>query len=219
MPRERRGCRHATFGLGSRTNEKHPGDTVKLYYSVPSPYSRKARVAAHEKGLADRIEFVAVETAKPKPDFLAVNPFGKIPALVADDGGSVIESGTIAEYLDGIGKGPSLAGPDRADVAARAAFGQALIDAAYSMVVESRRPADKQMPEVVEKRKASIERAIPACKVAAGRFDLGDIALASALGYIDFRLPQVDWRANNAVLAAWYEEAKKRPSMQATAPG
>jgi glutathione S-transferase len=191
---------------------------VKLYYSVASPYSRKARVTAHEKGLADRIELVPVETANPEPDFLASNPFGKIPALVADDGAVIIESATIAEYLDGIGEGPSLAGPDRADVARRAAFGQAMIDAAYSMVIEGRRPADKQMPETIEKRKKSLERAVPGCEVAPGRFDLGDIALACALGYMDFRLPQLDWRAVNPALAAWYEDVKKRPSMQATAP-
>jgi glutathione S-transferase len=191
---------------------------VKLYSSVPSPYSRKARVTAHEKGLADRIEIVTVETANPKPEFLASNPFGKIPALVTDDGAVIIESGTIADYLDGLGQGPSLAGPERADVARRAAFGQAMIDAAYAMVVEGRRPAEKQMPEMIDKRRKSLERALPVCKVAAGRFDLGDIALACALGYMDFRLPQFDWRAVNPALAAWYEEVKKRPSMQATAP-
>lgn len=192
---------------------------MKLYYSVPSPYSRKARVTAHEKGLADRVELVPVETANPKPEFLAANPFGKIPALVADDGAVVLESSTIAAHLDRIGNGASLAGPDREDVAARAAFGQALIDAAYSMVVEGRRPADKQMPEAVEKRRKSLERALPGCKIKSGRFDLGDIALACGLGYMDFRLPQFDWRKSNPELAAWYEEVKKRPSMQTTAPG
>jgi glutathione S-transferase len=191
---------------------------VKLYSSVPSPYSRKARITAHEKGLADRIEIVTVETANPKPEFLATNPFGKIPALVTDDGAVVIESSTIAAHLDGIGDGPSLAGPDKADVARRAAFGQAMIDAAYAMVVEGRRAAEKQLPEMIEKRKKSLERALPVCKVEAGRFDLGDIALACALGYMDFRLPHFDWRAVNPALAAWYEEVKKRPSMQATAP-
>ena len=198
--------------------ENNTGDAVKLFYSVPSPYARKTRVVAHEKGLFDRIEFVASETANPSPDFLAANPFGKIPALIDDDGVALVESGPIAEYLDRVGDGPSLAGPDREDVARRAAFGQAMIDAAYSMVVEGRRAPEKQLPEMIAKRRASIERALPLCQTKPGRFDLGDIPLACAFGYMDLRLPHFDWRAINPEIAAWYEEVKQRPSMQATAP-
>jgi glutathione S-transferase len=152
---------------------------VKLYYSPTSPYARKTRIIAREKGLADRIEEILVNTRDPVPEFLGHTPIGKIPTLVTDDGAVIVESTTISEYLDQIGSGPSLAaGPARFEIMGRTGIGQGVIDAVYSIAMEARRPAELQWAEAVEKRTDVLKRTLPLCKVEPGRFDLGDITLA-----------------------------------------
>ena len=191
---------------------------MKLYYNGPSPYARKVMVAIHEKGLTDRIEPVLVDPWEDPPVLTDIAPIGKVPALLTDGGAVISESTTIGEYLDRLDSGVPLIGGDWGDVMSRAALGQGIIDAAFTSVIEGRRPADKRWSDWIARQRRAIERALPKARTAGRRFDLGDIALACGLAYMDFRLPEIAWREKHSGLAAWLDAANRRPSMQATKP-
>lgn len=194
---------------------------MKLFFNKPSPYARKARVVAHEKGLIDRIEMIEVDPWFDPPELIAANPLSKVPALLTDDGTLITESTTIGVYLDGIGPGRSLVTGERWRVMARVALAQGLIDAAFISVIEGRRPADRQWSDWTARQRRAIERALPVFAPAylseSDRFDLGDIALACGLAYLDFRLADLPWRAQHPHLAQWLDRVNQRPSMRATA--
>jgi glutathione S-transferase len=176
-------------------------------------------IALHEKGLFARTDLRLVDPWADAPALLADAPVGKVPALVTDDGLTLSESTTICDYLDSLpGAGPSLIGADRWQVMARVALAQGVIDAGFSTMLEKRRPAGMQSPAAAERHKRALLRTIGAARAQAGRFDLGDISLAAGLGYADFRLPEIDWRAARPDLADWFDKVSERPSMTATKP-
>src|SRR5689334_21871621 len=82
--------------------------SMKLFYSINSPYARKCRVVTLEKGLANKVEFVKVDPWDNPPELLAVNPLGRIPALIAENGMALCESPVICEYLDTLSAKPKL---------------------------------------------------------------------------------------------------------------
>lgn len=198
------------------------GDVMKLFFNKPSPYARKVRVVAHEKALTDRLEMVEVDPWTDPSELLAANPLAKVPALLTDDGTLITESTAIGAYLDSLGHGRKLVDGERWRVMARASLAQGLIDAAFIMVIERRRPAERQWPEWIARQRRAIERTLPRFTPAylgdANRFDLGDIALACGLAYLDFRLAEIPWRAQHPHLAQWFDSVDQRPSMRATAP-
>jgi len=189
---------------------------MKLYFNKPSPYARKVRVVVHEKQLADRIDWYEVDPWADPQSLHAATPIGKVPALLADDGMLFTESPTIAEYLDSVGQGPSLLAGNRFEVLSRAALAQGLIDATFGMVIERRRPATSQWPDWLDRLRRAVDRTLPRLTVSDGRFDLGDISTACALAYMDFRLPEIAWRASYSHLGAWLDSVNRRPSMVAT---
>ena len=189
---------------------------MKLFFNKPSPYARKVRVVAHEKGLADRIEWCEIDPWSDPPELLAASPLGKVPALVADDGTLVTESMLIAEYLDAVGNEPSLLTGDAPKIRARVALAQGLIDASFGMVIERRRPEARQWDAWIERLCRAVDRTLPRLEVAESRFDLGDISAACALAYLDFRLPEIRWRESHGRLATWLDRANQRSSMVAT---
>jgi glutathione S-transferase len=191
---------------------------MKLYYNRPSPYARKVLVVAHEKGLLARLERHEVDPWSDPSALHAATPIGKVPALVTDDGTLITESTLIGEYLDGLSPAPPLIAGQRMEVLARAALAQGLTDAAFGIVIERRRPVERQWDAWLERLRRAVERTLPRVTVASGRFDLGDIALACALAYLDFRLTEIGWRHAHPALASWLDAANRRPSMQATRP-
>lgn len=191
---------------------------MKLFFNVASPYARRVIVTAHEKGLIGRIEMREIDPWSDPAELHAATPVGKVPALVTEDGVLITESALIGEYLDGVGDGPSLLGADAMTTRTRAALAHGLIDAAFAIVIEGRRPAERRWPDWVGRQRRAIDRLLPRLAVQKGRFDLGDIALASGLGYLDFRLPNIEWRAAQPHLADWLDGVNQRPSMIATAP-
>jgi len=162
------------------------------------------------------IEPVALQTASvdiPEEHLLDVG------IEIFDDGRLVTESTTICERLDALSGAPALTGPDRDDVMARAALAQGVIDAAFTAVIEKRRPPERQWPDWIERQQRAIERTLSVTPVPpAGRFDLGDIALACGLGYLDFRLSATGWRSRHGGLAGWLDAVAARPSMRSTQP-
>jgi glutathione S-transferase len=191
---------------------------MRLYYNVTSPYTRKVRIVLHEKGLFDTTEQILVDPwADPAALHTAV-PVGRVPALIADDGLVISESTTICDYLDSLPGGTPLIGKARWPVMARVALAQGIIDASFAIAIEARRPEALRSADTVARHKRAILRILASAEAATGRFDLGDISLAAALGYLDLRVKDVDWRKAQPDIAAWFAEAEKRPSMQATKP-
>jgi glutathione S-transferase len=198
---------------------------MKLYFSPTSPYVRKVRVVAIEKGLADRIELVP---ANPWPDPAAVsvaNPLGKVPALVLDDGTTLYDSPVICEYLDSLVPARPLVpreGSARWQVLRRQALGDGILDAAVSIVLERRRPEAERSASAQERAAAAIRRSIAALpgelRPAEATFDLGQISLAVALGYLAFRLSDLELGTSAQPVHAFWAAIRTRPSLTATQP-
>lgn len=191
---------------------------MKLYFNKTSPYARKVRVVAHEKRLADRLSWRETDPWADPLDLHEATPIGKVPALVTDDGTLVTESIAIAQHLDRAGGGAALS-DGGADILARLGLTQGLIDASFAIVIEARRPVDRQWIDWTDRQRRAIERTLPRLAVPPeGRFDLGDIGLAVALAYLDFRLKDMGWRPARPDLALWLDRVAERPSMRATRP-
>lgn len=195
---------------------------MKLFYSTNSPYARKCRVVMYEKKLESRVELVNVNPLENPQELWAVNPLGTVPALVTDQGLHLCESPAICEYLDSLSpENPLFPAPEyRVCVLAIAALADGIMDAAVACVMEGRRPEDKRYPAWVQRKEAAIRRAIEKCAGINWELSpsIGTIGLAVALAYVDFRLPQLNWRAEHTKLAEWLDEFSKRPAMTVTKP-
>ena len=194
----------------------------RLHWSPTSPYVRKVMVAAHELGLADRIDLVPTRVETVVADVAADNPLGRVPALVLPDGTTLFDSLVIAEFLNETGGGTLFPrpGPERWRTLTLHALAQGIIDAAIAIVAERRRPWAERSPAFVAARQAEIGRALDALErnIPASTPDIGTITVAAGLGYVDFRLPDDAWRSSRPRLAAWFAAFAQRPSMAATKP-
>ena len=198
---------------------------MRLLFSPTSPYVRKVRVTAAEKGLADRIEIVPADVFGEEAQVAPFNPLRKVPALILDDGQALFDSPVICEYLDSLAQEPVLLpphGPERWNVLRTQALADGITDAAFNTVMERRRPDAERSILWQDRWQAAILRGAAALDREASnwdtRIDLGRIAAACALDYVDFRLSDIDWRAKHESLAAWHSEISRRPSLMETAP-
>lgn len=198
---------------------------MQLFYAPPSPYARKCRVVARERGLMAEIEETFCNPHEDPPELQAKNPLGRVPALVLDDGTAVFDSPVICEYLDGLGSAPALIpahGPDRFKVLVAAALAQGMTDSALNATMEGRRPEGERSPAAVKRWEASILRGLDAMmghlKALPGDLSMAHIACAVALGYLDLRHGHLNWRDGRDDLAAWFAEFNARPSMRETDP-
>jgi len=216
---------------------------MKLLYQTHSPYARKVLVAAHEMGLQQRLSVVHHETSPTRrnEEVFALNPLGKVPVLICDDGVVLFDSNVICEYLDGLhASAPLIAaepGP-RFRALKMQALAQGIADAGIAARWEAaRRPAELRWPTMHD---AQIQKIAQACDFleqqieqrglgrAAGvgtgaqgvapslRPDIGEIALATALSWLEFRRVY-EFLPGRPRLAAWYAGLCARPSMLATA--
>ena len=201
---------------------------MKLYYSAASPYVRKVMVTAIEAGLDGRIEQVptAVMPTKPNADIAKDNPLMKVPTLVTDDGQVLYDSRVICEYLDSQHAGTKLipaAGADRWRVLRWQAMADGITDAGllcrYEAVV---RAEDKRSAEWTAGQMAKVTQGLDMAEadsaLLSGPITLGQIALACAIGWLEFRNVAGDIRKTRPRLTAWYDAFSRRPSMQATTP-
>ncbi len=201
---------------------------MKLHYNVASPYVRKVMAVAIETGQDGRLEPVTrmMTPVKPDADLAADNPLGKVPCLVTDDGAVLYDSRVICEYLDGLHDGPKMfpaAGPARWSALRRQAEGDGILDAAVLTRYETfLRPEERRWPEWIEGQKQKFRRALDGLEAETGAFgetiDIGTITIGCALGYLDFRYGDENWRATRPRLAAWFERFSERPSMAKTVP-
>lgn len=197
---------------------------MKLFYSPTSPYARKCRVIAIEKGVAARVEIVAASPMTDPPALHAANPLGKVPALVLPDGRCIVDGRVICDYLDTLGDTPRLIPADvaaRIDCRTREALADGISDAAFSRTMERLRPEAQRSPEWNARWTNAILRTIAHFNANIPNRqqpDLGDIALACALDYVDFRHADLGWDAKAPALRAWLTGMLARPSLAETAP-
>ncbi len=198
---------------------------MRLRFSPASPYVRKVMVLAREAGIADALNLVSTDVWGDDGSYRTVNPLGKVPALELDDGTVLFDSPVICEYLNHTRcKGLFLPseGADRWAALRLEALADGILDASVLQLLESRRDPPKQSAAWIDRQQASVDAALDCleddAEVLDDRLTVGVIAVGCALGYRDFRFPELDWRQNHPGLAAWYARFSERPSMQATIP-
>ncbi|WP_412103258.1 glutathione S-transferase [Pseudooceanicola marinus] len=201
--------------------------TLTLFSSPTSPYVRKVRVLIAEAGLTDRVteKVVATTAFDTDAELAAVNPLGRIPALVREDGPLICDSRVICRYLDDL-SGAGLYPADRLwEVLTLEALAEGILDSAVNMAYEVRlRPEDMVFDKWLEAQWTKIARTLDAIEAdwteaLAAPLDAAQIALAAGLGYLDFRHDARGWRDGHPKIAAWYEAITARPSFTATLPG
>jgi glutathione S-transferase len=200
---------------------------MKLYYSATSPFVRKCLVCAQELGLLDRLELVPAAAHPVNRDraLVAVNPLGKVPALVTEEGAVLYDSRVICEYLNSTGDGRLLPahGASRWGVLTDQALADGIMDAAVLARYETAaRPANLRWNEWVagqlEKVSCGLAAIEPRARAFGERVDLGGVALGCALGYLDYRYASLGWRDQYPDTAVWFDRFSKRDSMMATRP-
>jgi glutathione S-transferase len=201
------------------------GRTMKLCYSVTSPYVRKVVAAGIELGLDGKIERQPTSAWDPASKLGQINPLGKVPALVTDKGEALYDSPVICEYLDSLAGGGKLfpaIGEARWTALRQQALADGIMDAGVSARLESTRPAGTKSDDWIARQRAAISRALDALEAEAaslgGGVTIGHVAIGCALGYLDFRFAADDWRKGRPKLAAWFEGFSKRPSIATTVP-
>lgn len=200
---------------------------MKLYYSPSSPYVRKVSIIALETGLDSRIERLPGGTTPVAPNeaVAKANPLAKVPALVTDDGMVLFDSRVICEYLDSLHQGPKLfpAGAARWPALRLQALGDGLLDAALLVRYEGfLRPEDKRWKDWADGQMLKMRGALAEIEKLAPEFgdrvDIGTITIACALGYLDFRYEDMNWRGSYPQAAAWAARFFARSSLKATVP-
>ena len=200
---------------------------MKQRYSSTSPYVRKVMVAAIEVGLEGQIEVVPTDPWDPETDLPDDNPLGKVPTLITKDGMTLLDSVVICEYLDSLHDGPpliSLSGEARWRALRWRVLGDGILDACQLRRVEDKiREKHMQSADWIARQKRTVERALAALESEASAIvkdpvTIGHISIGCALGYLDLRFADDDWRKDRPALDAWFEGFSQRPSMTETAP-
>jgi glutathione S-transferase len=201
---------------------------MKLFSVNASPFARKARVLIIELGLQDRVAVHSLDGVTPvsnNVDLNAVNPLGMIPALQLDDGSSLYDSPLICEYLDQVAGGGLF--PADAERRFRTLELQALADGLLDLSVALRyetalRPEALRWADWIDHQNEKIARGLDVLEQKCSDFAddplIGELAVACALGYLDFRFSANDWRAGRPALTAWFEQVMQRPSLAQTVP-
>ena len=181
--------------------------------------------ARRRTGEADRIEEVVVDAFADPPELTGTNPLGRLPALVLDDGTSLYDSPVITAYLDAVGNGDPLVPTDgaaRFAVLRAEALADGVMDLGVGLVMERRKPDGETSPTMAARWRSQLHRALDAIGTdharLPGSMSLGHIAFACALGYLDFRHPDISWREGREPLADWFAAISARPSLVDTAP-
>ncbi|MGR4869334.1 glutathione S-transferase [Variovorax sp. LARHSF232] len=200
---------------------------MQIFYSPASPFVRKCMVVAHELGVADRIEKLPSAAGPVKRDasILPKNPLGQVPTFLTDDGQVLFDSRVICEYLDTAHDGHLFPAGGAArwarltELSLADGMTSAALLARYETMLrpEALRWSDWTDGQL-DKVRTGLEWLEAAAPSFGDRVDIGTIAFGCALGYMDFRFPSVDWRAQAPSSAKWFATFNQRPSMQATMP-
>jgi glutathione S-transferase len=197
---------------------------MKLHWSPRSPYVRKVMIAAHELGLQDRLTCVrtVVGGTTPHMDLMRINPLGKIPTLELEDGRVLYDSFVIIAYLDTLHTGPKLLpdGEARLTSLRRHALGNGMLDIGLAAIGERFRPVERRSEPHLALWRLKLRACVDALEqeaavLAREPFDVGQLVIGIALGYLDFRFADENWREGHPALAAWHASFNARPSVRA----
>jgi glutathione S-transferase len=197
---------------------------MKLHWSPRSPFVRKVMIAAHELGLADRLDCIrtVAATTKPHETLMKDNPLSKLPTLVLADGTVIYDSPVICEYFDSLHDGPKLfpaTMPERLTVLRWQALGDGMLDFLLLWRNELTRPAQSE-PHLnsyrIKRGKTLESLEAEAGKLESTPYSIGHIAVGVALSYFDFRFEGDPWRQHHPKLAAWHKTIAARPSFKLT---
>lgn len=203
---------------------------MKLIGSATSPYVRKVRIVMAEKKLD--FQFILEDVWAANTTITASNPLGKVPCLVMEGGEAVFDSRVIVEYLDTlspVGKLIPTQGRERAEVKTWEALADGLVDAAILARLEATwagRSAKQRSDAWIERQMGKIDATLKAMSTGLGdksfcsgiHFSLSDVAVGCALGYLDLRFTQINWREMYPNLARLQDKLMQRPSFAETIP-
>lgn len=198
---------------------------LELRYSSTSPFVRKVSATIIECGLENHVVNVATNPWAPDTDLGRFNPLGKVPALKLANGQVLFDSPVICEYLDSLGSTPRLfptEGLPRWNALRLQAIGDGMMEAAVGRILESRRPEQQQSEAFASRCQTAVVRALDLLEIETGEwsddFSIGQLTVACALEYLDFRFANENWRASRPTLQAWHESVMVRPSLGQTVP-
>ncbi len=193
---------------------------MRLLYSPTSPFARKVLACAIARGIDDQIALIT--TQRDDAGLVGHNPLAKVPCLVTDDGVALFDSRVICEFLDSVGDVMPMFpshGP-RFRALQLQALGDGICDAAVHRREEQNRTADDARTTNMARQKAKVDRGLDFLEndVPAQHIDIGTIAIACALGYLDFRFAEEPWRPARPKLANWYDAIARHPCIENTKP-
>lgn len=199
---------------------------MKLHITEGSPYARIVRVVIIEKGLQDKIEITLAQTRSTNSPYYNINPSGRVPYLIRDDGVGLEESALIVDYLDQLDGKPMFtlpAGEAGWEARRLESLARSMMDGLAVWSRENARPANERSPTTLKHEAA---RSVRMADLWESRIDhpwmrgplnIAQITLACALG-LEARNPDLQWRQGRPKLCAWYESMAVRPSLAATQP-
>jgi glutathione S-transferase len=199
---------------------------MKLYITPGSPYARMARIVVLEKKLESRVETIAAKTRTADSPYYDINPSGRVPYLVRDDGVGMEESALICAYLDHLDGAPQfdLPGGDQMWESRRLeALARSMLDGLSVWGREILRPENERSPGVIQHETARAQRMADVWEreigqpLMRGALNMIHITLACALG-LEARNPGFLWRVGRPGLSGWFERIAARPSLKATVP-
>jgi glutathione S-transferase len=199
---------------------------MKLYITPGSPYARMARIVVLEKGLTSRVETIAAKTRAADSPYYGINPSGRVPYLVRDDGVGLEESALVCAYLDHLDGEPAFGLPaDGQSWEARRleALARSMLDGLSVWGREILRPENERSPGVIQHETDRARRMADAWEreidhpLMRGALNMVQITLACALG-LEARNPGFRWRPRHPKLSGWFDAISARPSFTATAP-
>jgi glutathione S-transferase len=199
---------------------------MKLYITPGSPYARIARIVVLEKGLESRVEIIVAQTRLADSPYYSINPSGRVPYLVRDDGVGLEESAVICAYLDHRDGKPAfdLPGGEQAWEARRLeALARSMLDGLAVWGREITRPQDERSPTILRHeaersvRMADLWETEIDHPLMHGALNIAQITLGCALG-LEARIPDLQWRPRHPKLCDWFGKISARPSFAATAP-
>jgi glutathione S-transferase len=197
---------------------------VKLFYSPTSPYARKVLACAITREIDGQITLLSTNPHVSPPALLAANPLSRVPCLVTEDGLALFDSPVICEYLDSIGDMlplfPRAGSAQRWHALKMQAAGDGMMDAAVPRRAEEAKPRDAARDAFIARQKAAVERTLDMLEAEPpGRLlDIGAIAIACALGYLDFRFAHEPWRDTRPRLATWLAAIADMKGLAQTRP-
>ena len=201
---------------------------MKLNGSLASPYVRKVRVVLAEKKLDYQFELENVWA--PDTTIQKLNPLGKVPCLIMEDGYAMQDSRVIVEYLDAVSPVCKLLPPngrERADIKCWEALADGVLDAAVLMRLERNlRPKEQQSEEWIARQLKKVELGLASMAerlgddawCAGNHYSLADVAVGCCVGWLGFRFPEIDWRGQHPNLARLYDKLSERASFKDTVP-